>query len=248
MHLRVGEELRMARMAAGLTLVQVGRALGISRSESSRIERGEAHWVDLATLNRFAAVVGLDLWVRTYPGGEPIRDIAHLRLTEAFRALVGPGLVVRAEVPIGDPRDLRAWDLTLTDLAFDRGGVELETRLVDAQDQIRRLERKRVDGDVSRILLVVADTRANRLAVRAAGGLLATVLSLDDREAREALARGQIPPRDTLMLVRVGGRPVGRERATHRTSTAASAPVARESELALPVGREGPSCRARARR
>lgn len=229
----------MARLAAGLTLVQVGRGLGISRSEASRIERGEARWVDLATLSRFAAVVGLDLWVRTYPGCEPIRDIAHVRLTDAFRALVGPGLVIRAEVPIGDPRDLRAWDLTLTDRSLDRSGVELETRLVDGQDQLHRLERKRTDGDVSRILLVVADTRANRLAVRAASGLLSTVLSPDDREAREALAAGRIPPRDTLILVRVGGRPVGRELATSETGTAASGPGGRESKPAIPMAREG---------
>jgi hypothetical protein len=189
------------------------------------------------TLNRFAAVVGLDLWVRTYPGDEPIRDLAHLRLTDAFRTLLGPGLVVRAEVPIGDPSDLRAWDLTLIDRARDRCGVELETRLIDGQDQIRRLERKRADGNVSRVLLVVADTRANRRAIRAAAGLLTAVVTVDDREAREALAAGQLPPRDALILVPLGGRPVGRQQVTYATRAQVPAPVPRESELALPVER-----------
>lgn len=61
MRVRIGGELRMARLGAALTLDQVCGAIGISRSEGSRIERGEAPWVDLTTLNRFAAVVGLDL-------------------------------------------------------------------------------------------------------------------------------------------------------------------------------------------
>jgi transcriptional regulator with XRE-family HTH domain len=136
---RTGEELRTARLAAGSTMAEVGAAVGISSSEVSRIERGLARWVDLATLCRLAATTGLDLWMRTYPGGEPLRDIAHLRLGDAFVALVGPPLVVRSEVGIGDPRDLRAWDLTLTDPTGDGCGVELETRLSDAQAQHRRI-------------------------------------------------------------------------------------------------------------
>ena len=100
---RVGLELRQARLIAGLTLTQVAGAVRLSASEVSRIERGRATWVDVPTLARLAAVVGLDLWVRLYPGGEPLRDMAHLALTDAFRAMVGPGLIFRAEVPIGDP-------------------------------------------------------------------------------------------------------------------------------------------------
>jgi ribosome-binding protein aMBF1 (putative translation factor) len=39
---RLGEEIRTARLAAGLTLVQVAAAIGISESEASRIERARA--------------------------------------------------------------------------------------------------------------------------------------------------------------------------------------------------------------
>ena len=46
---RIGDEIRVARNSAGLTLAQVGRAAGVSRSETSRIERGDAGWVDLMT-------------------------------------------------------------------------------------------------------------------------------------------------------------------------------------------------------
>lgn len=209
MRVRIGGELRTARLGAALTLHQVCRAAGISRSEGSRIERGAAPWVDLTTLNRYAAVVGLDLWTRCYPGGEPLRDMAHLRLTDAFRTLLGPGLVVRAEVPIGDPRDLRAWDLTLTDRASAECGVELETRLVDAQEQLRRIMRKVTDSGLERVLLVISDTRANRAAIQVASGLFSTMFAIDDPGAYDALARGQVPPRNALLLVRIGGRTAG---------------------------------------
>jgi len=230
--LRVGGELRTARLIAGLTLAQVERATGISTTELSRIERGKAPWVSISSLNRIAAAVGVDIWTKTYPGGEPLRDIAHVRLTDAFRALLGPSLLVRAEVPIGDPRDLRAWDLTLTERADGTCGVELETRLLDAQDQLRRLNRKAADGGVDRVLLVVADTRANRLAVRAARGMLAPAFTIDDPDAYDALADGRIPPRDALVFVRIPAkgatRGVPRSRRTTLNRNRGSAPVLRQ--------------------
>lgn len=188
-------------MSAGLTLRQVGSSVGISASEVSRIERGRAPWVDLPTLCRLSAVVGLDLWVRTYPGGEPLRDLAHLALFNSFRDVIGPGLRLRAEVPIGDPRDLRAWDVVLGDAPAGECGVELDTRLLDAQEQLRRVMRKRRDSGVDRVLVVFADTRANRAALRAAMGLFAAEFSLDGREIRAALAAGRIPPRDGVLLI-----------------------------------------------
>jgi transcriptional regulator with XRE-family HTH domain len=203
--IRVGGELRTARLTAGLTQSQVARVAHISTTELSRIEHGKAPWATLSALNAFAAAVGLDLWAKTYPGGEPLRDIAHLRLSDAFRALLGPELVVRAEVPIGDPRDLRAWDLTLTEPGGRSCGTELETRLMDAQDQLRRLTRKIADGGLDRVLLILADTPANRASLQAAAGLLSITFAINDLAAFEALRQGRIPPRDALILVRVGG-------------------------------------------
>jgi len=200
---RLGTELRTARHSAALTLEQVAKVVRLSPSELSRIERGLAPWVDLGVLDRIAAVVGMDVSVRLYPAGEPLRDVAHLRLTEAFRSLLGRDLVVHAEVPIGDGRDLRAWDLTLADRAQHTCGVELETRFVDVQEQLRRLSRKASDGGLDRMLLVVADTRSNRAAIRAAAALLGTTFAIDDPAAYEALARGVVPPRNALILVKL---------------------------------------------
>jgi transcriptional regulator with XRE-family HTH domain len=203
---RLGSELRTARNAAGLTQRDAARVAGCSPTEISRIERGIAPWVDVATLMRLATVVGLDLWIRTYPSGEPLRDAAHLRLTEALKALVGSALTVRGEVPVGDVRDRRAWDLALTDPPGRICGTELETRIVDAQAQMRRITQKQRDAGVDRLLVVVADTRANRIAIRSAAPLLGSTLVIDDPFALQALAIGELPPRDALIFVKPANR------------------------------------------
>ena len=203
---RLGNELRTARNAAGLTQRDAATVAGCSPTEVSRIERGIAPWVDVVTLMRFATVVGLDLWIRTYPGGEPLRDVAHLRLTEALKAMVGSALTIRGEVPVGDIRDRRAWDLTLTDRRGRICGTELETRIVDAQAQMRRITQKHQDAGVDRLLVVVADTRANRVAIRSAAALLGSSLVIDDPFALQALAVGELPPRDALIFVRPAAR------------------------------------------
>ena len=220
----------MARLSAALTLDQVAKAVRLSPSELSRIERGVAPWVDVGVLGRIAIVVGQDLSLRLYPAGEPLRDLAHLRLTEAFRSVLGAALIVRAEVPIGDDRDLRAWDLTIADQARRRCGVELETRFVDVQDQLRRLTRKVADGGLDRVLLVLADTRSNRAAIRAAAGLLSTTFVIDDAAAYAALARGEVPPRDALILVKVPSRSaVPRQKPTRGTASGTAPAVRRQS-------------------
>lgn len=161
MLLRSGHELRDARVSAGLTLRQVSRALRMSPVEASRIERGLAPWVSLATLSRYAAAVGLDLWTRLYPGGEPIRDVAHLALLDGFATIPGPGIDLRTEVLIGDARDQRAWDAVLTDTTGARAAAEFETRVFDAQAMLRRIALKRRDSGIETVILVIGDTRAN---------------------------------------------------------------------------------------
>jgi transcriptional regulator with XRE-family HTH domain len=231
---RTGEELRTARLAAGSTMAQVAAAVGISSSEVSRIERGQAGWVDLGTLSRMATMVGLDLWMRTYPCGEPLRDIGQLRLGEAFVPLVGAPLVVRSEVGIGDPRDQRAWDMTITDPVGDACGVELETRFSDAQAQHRRIARKLDDSGLGLVVVVVvADTRANRSAVRAAASMLGAAYVIDDRAAVEALRVGRLPPRSALIFV-----PVPRTQTTGSARATSRSTAPREHVTVVPAPRE----------
>ena len=65
--LSLGEEFRASRLAAGLTLVDVADAVGISGAELSRVERGLAPWLDILTASKVGAVVGLDVSVRALP-------------------------------------------------------------------------------------------------------------------------------------------------------------------------------------
>jgi hypothetical protein len=146
------------------------------------------------------AVVGLDLGARAYPAGPPVRDLAHLRLLARFRERIGTSWQWRPEVAIGSVGDARAWDGVLT-----RDGrvvaVEAETRLHDVQALLRRVGSKRRSGAVDRLVLVVADTRANREIVRVARPELVATFPADARRAWPALVAGILPPDDALLLV-----------------------------------------------
>jgi transcriptional regulator with XRE-family HTH domain len=195
----LGDEIRAARGGAGLTLAEVANAAGISAAELSRIERGLAPWLDVLAASRICAIVGLDVAVRAYPGGDPLRDRVHVPMFAAFRSVLGPGLRLRAEVPVSGSA-LRAWDGTVAD-AHDEAAVELESRVSDAQALVRRVTLKKRDSGIDRVILVVLDTRTNRLAMRAATPLLETEFPLQDRAIRRALAAGAVPSASGILLL-----------------------------------------------
>jgi transcriptional regulator with XRE-family HTH domain len=197
----LGEEIRIARLAAGLSLAVVADAAGISAGELSRIERGLAPWLSLLMAARVCAVVGLDLSVRAYAGGDPVRDAGHARLAELFRHRHGPGLVARSEVPVGDDRDQRAWDQTITDGATVVA-VEFETRLSDAQALVRRVNLKRRDSGVDVVILVLNDTNANRRAALAARETLRSTFPLEPSEVLPVLAAGRLPTAGGVVFLR----------------------------------------------
>jgi transcriptional regulator with XRE-family HTH domain len=97
----LGTELRHTRIDHGLSQAAVGRAVRLSPSQVSRIERGDVPLVSLSNLARLLAVVGLELSARAFPAGPPIRDAAHRALLERFRARVSPTIAWRFEVPLG---------------------------------------------------------------------------------------------------------------------------------------------------
>ena len=158
----------------------------------SRVERAAAPNASLRDLSRLGAVVGLDVVVRAFPGGPPVRDYAHVLLLERLRARLHPRLGWRTEVPLERPGDQRAWDAVITG-AGSPIAVEAETRLVDVQALQRRIALKVRDGGYAAVILLVADTRSNRIAIRAAGQGLLTMLPVDDRDALARLAEGTDP-------------------------------------------------------
>ena len=82
---RLGRELRLARIAAGSSQAEVARRLGISNSEVSRIERSEVRGLSVLLLQRHAAILGLRLSVRLYPGGRRVLDAPQLALLGRLR-------------------------------------------------------------------------------------------------------------------------------------------------------------------
>jgi hypothetical protein len=172
----------------------------MSHTQVSRIESGRATGAGLPGLARLAAIVGLDVSLRAYPGPDPVRDAAHIRLLERFLACISAALRWRVEVPIGSPGDRRAWDAML----FGAGppiAIEVETRLVDIQMIERRIALKRRDSGIERVILLVGDTRWNRNVVTVAGARLAASFPVPGSEALALLAAGVDPGGSSVVLI-----------------------------------------------
>jgi transcriptional regulator with XRE-family HTH domain len=197
---RIGEELRQARLAAGLTQRQVGAAAGISHAQVSRIELGRAPNVSFVTLSVIAAVLGLDLPLRTFVSGDPIRDVAQVTLLARLRAAIPSRLTWRSEVPLALPGDRRAWDGEIGGNGW-RLPVDAETRLRDVQALSRRAALKRRDDGNPTVLLLVADTRHNRRALRLAAADLAAAFPLRGPAALAALRDGKRPAASAIVLL-----------------------------------------------
>lgn len=200
--LELGEELREARLMAGLRQVDVAAALGTSHTRISYIERGELGTVPLLDLARHAGALGLKLHTRMYPTGPPLRDQAQLALLDRFHRRISPQWQVRLEAPIqltGDQRDQRAWDMLLRNGELTIG-VEAISRLRDVQAQLRAAQLKRRDANVSRLVLLVAATHSNRRALVAAEGLIRAEFTIGTRTALSAFASGRDPGGDAVIL------------------------------------------------
>jgi transcriptional regulator with XRE-family HTH domain len=194
-------EARAARLAHGLSQADVARALRLSRSRYSRIERGLSPELSFQTASRMMAVLGLELSARAHPVGEPIRDAAHAALLGRLRTRLHPSLQWRTEVPLPLPGDRRAWDAVITERGGWRVGVEAETRPRDLQALERRLAIKARDGDMDTILLLLANTRHNRDLVRGRPAEWGDRFPLAGRRALELLGAGVRPPGDSVVLL-----------------------------------------------
>jgi Helix-turn-helix. len=197
----LGDDLRNARLNAGLTLREVGRRVGVAPSTVLAVERADEPGARPDLLSRQAAAVGMRVRIRAYPDGDPIRDAASVRLIGAFRARLPADLQFRPEVPVSDaPGDLRAWDGVL-DLPGCTCGLEFVTRFHDCQAQLRAFELKLRDGSVDRLVVVVMATHANRRALSAARDIVAAAFPLATRQVIAALAAGRDPGSNGIVLL-----------------------------------------------
>ena len=198
----IGRELYGTRSNAGLSQDAVSAAGGMSRPVYGRIERASEPEVSLASLARIAASLGLDLSIRFYPAGDPVRDAGHVALLSRLTARCHPNLVIQTEVPFPRPGDGRAWDAVITGFGSAiRCAVEAETRPTDVQALTRKLALKERDGCAHRVILLLSDTRHNRAFVHGPGQVLRTWFPLSGPRTMEHLAAGVDPRGNAIVLL-----------------------------------------------
>lgn len=198
--IKLGEEVRRARLLAGLSQSELGRLLGLSASTVSRMERALLPRLALVDLARAMSVVGLELSATAHPAGQPVRDAAHLSLLGRLRESLPREIAWHPEFPVSLPGDKRAWDALLVASGV-RIGVEAETRLRDVQALERRITLKARDSGLERVVLLVADTRTNRRIVREYEGVLRSAYPISGRKALEGLRASRDPGGSALVLL-----------------------------------------------
>jgi transcriptional regulator with XRE-family HTH domain len=190
------------RIAVGLSQQTVADACNVSRPTYSRSETARRRDLSIVEASQIATVPGLDLVVRLYPGGEPLRDAAQQERLRRLLGQVQPPLGFRTEVPLPpwpERMEQRAWDAVLTD-GRERTAVEVEMRIRDGQALERRLALKRRDDKVENFVLVVADTRTNRQLLREHPDLFSDLPRLTRRAVLVAVRAGRHPPSGVVLL------------------------------------------------
>jgi transcriptional regulator with XRE-family HTH domain len=200
LRISIGAEIRVARIDRDLTLDAVCSAVGVSASTGSRLERGLLEHVDVMLLARMCAVVGLELSMKAYPGGQPIRDAGQLDILRQFAALLHATLAWDTEVPLPSVGDQRAWDGLVRGSGW-RYGVEVESAPRDAQATMRRLALKLRDGQVDGILLVLRDTRQSRIFVREIAEAARSSFPVAGSRALELLGVGADPGGSSIIVL-----------------------------------------------
>jgi transcriptional regulator with XRE-family HTH domain len=194
-------ELRETRLRLGLTQAQVAKAIGVSRHRVGRFERRQMRRVAIDLVVRHAAALGLKTSLKFYPVSAPIRDEAQAKYIARFVERIGHAWRVMLDVPIPLPGDLRAVDILLENTGI-RIVVEVVTRLRDLQAQIRFAQQKQRDLNADRVIIVLAGTHANRVALDQARATVLATFELDSRRVFAALERGADPGRDAIIVLR----------------------------------------------
>jgi transcriptional regulator with XRE-family HTH domain len=196
---RALQELRAARVTAGVALSEMAGELGCSPSLLWRIEAEQVS-LTIQRLAEMASILGMELSIGLHPIDDPIRDRGHQALIGRFRALLGAQWRVTAETPLPGIGDRRSWDLLLR-VAAQRVGIEAETRIRDMQSLVRRIRQRERDGGVDAIVLVLSDSAMNRRLVGELREVLGPAYATSPRLLLGALRAGAPLPGSGVVLV-----------------------------------------------
>ena len=209
---RLGSALRAVRIRRRMRQSDVARPAGVSPTTVSRIERGRLESVPLAVLQSVAQALDarVDVTLR-WRGGDLDRLVnarhsaLHESVARSFGALAG--WVIAPEVSFAIYGERGIIDI----LAFHRPSgavlvVELKTDVVDVQEHIGTLDRKRrLAARVARDFgwqaatistwLVVLDTRTSRRRVAAHRSVLGAAFPYGGRAMRRWLRDPREPVR-----------------------------------------------------
>lgn len=197
----LGEAFLEQRTVLGLSQAHVAAAAGMDRLRYGRIERGQLP-ATVREIDVIAAVLGLELSLRLFPAGPPVRDAGQAIRMTRFLGHVRPPMRFRIEVglPAADGRfEQRAWDAMLFG-GGERTAIELEMRVRDAQAMRRRHDLKRRDDPTDGFLLLVADTRNNRRVLAEFAALFEDLPRLRPSEAYRALEADRHPGTGILFV------------------------------------------------
>jgi hypothetical protein len=198
--INIGRELDDAIRNLGLSYAAIGRDVGLSGWQVARVARGEVANLTIVQASELMAAVGLELSVRAFPTGRPLRDVGHLAILERLRRQLHRDLTWRTEVPVSTGGDLRAWDATISAARW-LVAVEAEVRLRDIQALDRRIALKRRDSSIELVILLVANTRHNRMVLASLGDSLAGSFPFPGRRALELLRAGVAPEASAIVVL-----------------------------------------------
>lgn len=175
--------------------------LGCSQSEVWRLEHlVRVNDVSLVRMCELASLLGLELGASLHLIGDPVRDKGHVALLSRLCALLADAFRVMYEAPLPLPGDRRSWDLLLRH-PEQLIGIEAETRIRDMQYLVRHVRERERDGGVDEIVLLLAESTANRRMLSSLREMLGDRFATPPRGILAALRSGSRVPGSGVVLL-----------------------------------------------
>jgi len=199
----IASEILLARTNLGLSARAAARLAGVSPTTYALVERGAAS-VRLGNVCRVAAALGLKVWAKSFPVREPrLRDTGQLRLADTIRRIANDSYRFRVEFSLGNGRSIDAVLFGADEIV----AIEIYRLLADFQAQYRAAVGKRDElaqrhQRPVRLVIVVEDTRRNRLRAAEHVTVISAALPARSREVLRALRRGSLLHRDGILWLR----------------------------------------------